>query len=421
MKLSLQACLRGRRWAWAAVVVGLAACGSPTRVWAIDADISGAPNQSYYVYYDTNSVVVGSPVHVHIVGSVDGDVYHSCMAYNRSWEGGSASFSFDSNGAWGADIMYTSSIDRWVTFTPTAAGTFKVGVEFTSFPDFDQAHAFINFTAYPPSAVITSATSASRNQGQDAAYQIVAINSPTSYGASGLPAGASVNTSTGYISGRLTGSGTVSSTMTATNGVGGQTVGLTWNITAASITPSASVSPSTTWTGSSVTLTRAGTTNFGLAWTENTIWRPVSGAQALGNASFGSSSYTPADGPGTYWYQIRLVDIYSNYQDQWISFTVTEPVTPPTTVGTTSIGSYSVALSWSGATAAAGINHYNVYRNGTLIGTTAGTTYTDSTAQPGTTYSYTVKTVDNGSGLSAVSAAAGATTALSFEIFTPLP
>jgi chitodextrinase len=78
-------------------------------------------------------------------------------------------------------------------------------------------------------------------------------------------------------------------------------------------------------------------------------------------------------------------------------------------------------LSWSGASAAAGINHYNVYRNGSLVGTAAGTTYTDSTALPGTAYSYTVKTVDNSSGLSAASAAASATTALSLEIFTPLP
>jgi chitodextrinase len=173
--------------------------------------------------------------------------------------------------------------------------------------------------------------------------------------------------------------------------------------------------------GNPVTLTRAGTTNFTFGWTENVIWKPDSTPQVLGNMALGSMSYTPAAGTGTYSYQFRLVDTHGNYRDQWISFTVTDPVTPPSTVGATSVGSYSVALSWSGATAAAGINHYNVYRNGTLIGTASGTTYTDSTALPGTAYSYTIKTVDNGSGLSAASSAVSVTTAASLEIFTPLP
>jgi fibronectin type 3 domain-containing protein len=115
-----------------------------------------------------------------------------------------------------------------------------------------------------------------------------------------------------------------------------------------------------------------------------------------------------------------VVDIYSNYVDQWLTLTVTEPVTPPTTVTVTGTGSYSVSLSWSGATATAGINHYNIYRDGTLIGNTTGTTYTDTTAAPGTTYSYKIKTVDNNSVLSSFSSATGATTATSFDFFTPL-
>jgi fibronectin type 3 domain-containing protein len=170
-----------------------------------------------------------------------------------------------------------------------------------------------------------------------------------------------------------------------------------------------------------VTLTRAGTTNFTFAWTENVVWRPVSGAEVLGNMAMGSMSYTPADGTGTYWYQFRVVDIYSNAADQWISFVVTDSVTAPTTVSVTSSGSYAVSLSWSGATAAVGINHYNVYRNGSLIGNTTGTTYTDSTAAPGTAYGYTIKAVDNHGALSSASSAANVTTATSLEIFTPLP
>ena len=57
--------------------------------------------------------------------------------------------------------------------------------------------------------VITSAGTGTAVIGSAFSYQIAASNSPTSYGASGLPAGLSVNTSSGLIS------GTVSTTVTA--------------------------------------------------------------------------------------------------------------------------------------------------------------------------------------------------------------
>src|SRR5439155_26269536 len=48
-------------------------------------------------------------------------------------------------------------------------------------------------------------------------YQITATNNPTSYNATGLPPGLSVNTSTGLISGTPTTAGTYSVTISATN------------------------------------------------------------------------------------------------------------------------------------------------------------------------------------------------------------
>ena len=47
----------------------------------------------------------------------------------------------------------------------------------------------------PPA--ITSSGTASATAGDAFSYQITATNSPTSYGATGLPAGLSVNTATG--------------------------------------------------------------------------------------------------------------------------------------------------------------------------------------------------------------------------------
>jgi hypothetical protein len=72
---------------------------------------------------------------------------------------------------------------------------------------------------------ITSATSASGTVGSAFNYAITASNSPTSYAATGLPAGLSVNTATGAISGTPTAAGASSVSLSATNafGTGGTT------------------------------------------------------------------------------------------------------------------------------------------------------------------------------------------------------
>ena len=69
-------------------------------------------------------------------------------------------------------------------------------------------------TAQP---VITSSLSVSGNVNKAFGYQITATNSPTSYSATGLPAGLSVNTSTGLISGTPRNGATTNVTIGATN------------------------------------------------------------------------------------------------------------------------------------------------------------------------------------------------------------
>ena len=78
----------------------------------------------------------------------------------------------------------------------------------------------LNFTVTTAAPVITSGTTASGTVGVAFSYQITATNSPTSYGATGLPAGLSVNTSSGLISGTPSGAGTSTVTLSATNGSG---------------------------------------------------------------------------------------------------------------------------------------------------------------------------------------------------------
>ena len=68
--------------------------------------------------------------------------------------------------------------------------------------------------------MINSALTATGTNGSTFSYQIAATNSPTSYGASGLPTGLSVNTSTGAITGTPSVTGTSSVTISAANGGG---------------------------------------------------------------------------------------------------------------------------------------------------------------------------------------------------------
>jgi parallel beta-helix repeat protein len=86
-------------------------------------------------------------------------------------------------------------------------------------------------TTGPQPPVITSSLSASGLVSTPFSYQITATNTPTSYGATGLPAGLSVNTGTGLISGTPTLAGSSSVTISATNATGTGTAVLTLTIT----------------------------------------------------------------------------------------------------------------------------------------------------------------------------------------------
>ena len=83
-------------------------------------------------------------------------------------------------------------------------------------------------------------------------------------------------------------------------------------------------------------------------------------------------------------------------------------------------GSNFVALSWTPSVSPAGIKHYEVYRGPVLIGTSTNANYTDTTAASSTAYTYVVRAVDNSGNVSVLSNPVNATTASSFELFTPL-
>jgi hypothetical protein len=68
--------------------------------------------------------------------------------------------------------------------------------------------------------VITSPKSANGTVGKPFSYKITATNNPTSFGATGLPAGLTLSSSTGQISGSPKTAGNVQITVSATNAAG---------------------------------------------------------------------------------------------------------------------------------------------------------------------------------------------------------
>ena len=81
--------------------------------------------------------------------------------------------------------------------------------------------------------VVSSAATASGKIGTAFSYQITASGTPTSYSATGLPAGLTVNTATGLISGTPTTAATTAVTVGAINGGGTGTKALTITVTVA--------------------------------------------------------------------------------------------------------------------------------------------------------------------------------------------
>jgi len=126
----------------------------------------------------------------------------------------------------GLNINTTTGV---ISGTPAAAGSSTVNINATNAGGTGSATLTITINN-PPAPVITSSTTATVIVNNTFSYTITASNNPTSFNATGLPTGLSIDVSTGIISGTPTTTGSYPVTITATNLGGTDSKTLTINV-----------------------------------------------------------------------------------------------------------------------------------------------------------------------------------------------
>jgi chitodextrinase len=169
--------------------------------------------------------------------------------------------------------------------------------------------------------------------------------------------------------------------------------------------------------------TANGPSSVGLSWTASTpaancslenyaIYRNGTLDTTVTGTTYTDTGLTPNT---TYDYTVAAADTsgHSSAQSSAVSAKTSADTSPPTVpsgLQASLITSNAVALAWTASTDNVGVTGYNIYRNGTKVGTSTTPAYTDSGLSPNTTYTYTVSAYDATGNTSGASSAIQATT-----------
>lgn len=177
---------------------------------------------------------------------------------------------------------------------------------------------------------------------------------------------------------------------------------------------------------SGLTATAASPTKVNLSWTASTDpnssvakYLVLRNGNVIATVTAPATTYadTTVVANTNYSYQVEAQDGAGNTSPLSNAASVTTPnpadTTPPSVPGNVAavaVSSTQVNLSWTASTDNIGVAGYTVYRNGTKVGTTAGTSYGDGTVSAGTSYNYTVSAYDGAGNQSAQSPAVSVAT-----------
>ena len=155
----------------------------------------------------------------------------------------------------------------------------------------------------------------------------------------------------------------------------------------------------------------ASTDNVGV-----TGYRIYRGGSQIGTSASTAYSDSTVVGSTTYSYTVAAYDAVGNLSGHSAPKNIATPdITPPSTPTSLSAATaspYRINLAWSASTdtGGSGLAGYRVYRGGSLVGSTAATSFSDTGLAPSTAYSYTVAAYDNAGNTSGQSNTASATT-----------
>ena len=132
----------------------------------------------------------------------------------------------------------------------------------------------------------------------------------------------------------------------------------------------------------------------------------------MGTSTSTTFSDTTVKPNKTYSYTVRAYDAANNLSAVSTALSVVTPAAPdtqaptkPANVRKVSAVHNRVVIAWNASTDNVAVRGYRIYRNGTQMGTSTSTTFSDTTVKPNKTYSYTVRAYDAANNLSAVSTA----------------
>lgn len=230
-----------------------------------------------------------------------------------------------------------------ISGTPTVAGASSISLSANNATGSGPVTT-LTLTVGTRPAITNSLLATSVTVGNPFSYTITASNTPTSYAATGLPAGLSVNTTTGVISGTPTAVGTSSVTLNATNtfGTGGNTP-LTITVNAVVVPPANtlpvfSVQPTggSVAVGGSLTLTATatGTPAPTYQWRRNgvNLSAATSSSLSLSNiqvADTGSYTVVATNSVGSVSSQTAVVGVTSTTKVSGLATVVRSDITHP--------------------------------------------------------------------------------------------